>query len=444
MSEKLFGTDGIRGEFGTYPLIEEIVVKIALFAGTILSKKGGKLLLGNDTRESCQKIKEWLVKGFSKAGLKSYDCGVFPTPGISAMVKTMEFDFGVVVSASHNPYNDNGIKFFFKNGEKLPDEVEESIEKEIIYSKENILRDETLNYEEIDLKEDYLNVLLKNYKGLELKGKRILLDTANGASYKLAPALFSKLNANVITINNSPDGKNINDNCGSLFAHSLKERAEDCSYDYAFSFDGDADRCILVLPSGEVLDGDYLLYNEAIRRKKENKLAENLVVGTVMSNFGLESALKREGVSFLRAKVGDRYVLDLLKKVGGEIGGEPSGHIIMLDKSSTGDGLLTALTYSSLIEEKIRAENLKNGLEMCHQKIVNLKVKERRNLDEMEEVKTLLEELNKKIGDNGRVVLRYSGTELLLRVMVEAKDKKLMEEILNSAVSKLKEIFREE
>lgn len=441
MKKKLFGTDGIRGKFDNYPLTEEIITKVAYFTGKKFGKRNGKVLIGYDTRESCEKIKNYLFNGFSLANIISYDCGVFPTPAVASMVKEKGFDFGVVISASHNPYWDNGIKFFKENGEKLNDDVEEEIEEEVLKSKEIPSFISNVRLHQINLDDDYINFLLKNFRDINLGEKRILLDTANGSAFRIAPKLFEKVEVDVITINNSPNGRNINHNCGSLFAESFWQKIRDYKCDIGFTFDGDCDRCLLVLKSGEVLDGDYLLYNEAKRRKQNNSLKNNLVVGTIMSNLGLETALKKEGIRFLRANVGDKYVLDLLKKEDGEIGGEPSGHIVMLDKSTTGDGLLTALTYLTLIEEKGSELKLKQNLTMLHQKIVNIKVKVKKNLEEIAEYHEIIEEGKKLLSDDGRIVLRYSGTEPLLRVMVEAKSKELMEEVLTRIVGSLKSIL---
>ncbi|MCX7830687.1 MAG: phosphoglucosamine mutase [Acidobacteria bacterium] len=436
----------MRGEAYTFPLQQEIVQKIGFSAGKILGKEKGRTLVGCDTRESCDDIKEWLFHGLTKSGLDVYDCGVFPTPAVSAMTKEGNFDFGVVISASHNPYTDNGIKFFSQTGEKLNEKEEEEIESLIYELKEtNVEKEKNIGKVfRIDLEEDYINYILERFGGLNLEKKTILLDTANGASFKIAPIVFSRLGANVKSINNIPDGKNINLKCGSLYAEELKRDLDKYGCEFGFSFDGDADRCLAVLPSGKILDGDFLLYNEAVLRKKKAKLKNNLVVGTVMSNFGLEKALEKEGISLFRAKVGDKYVYEALKEKGGEIGGEPSGHIIFLDKSPTGDGLITALSYCQNALEKGGMERLLDGIEMCFQKIVNIKVIRKVPLEELNGYKEVEKVAEDMVSGRGRIVLRYSGTEPLLRIMVEADNENILNETVQFLTKKLSSVLNEE
>ncbi len=442
--EKLFGTDGIRGEVNSYPLQKEVVEKIGFAAGKVLGKAKSRVLAGYDTRESCEEIKKWLFTGLSKAKVDVFDCGVFTTPAVSAMVKKKEFDFGVVISASHNPYYDNGIKFFSKSGEKLSENEENEIEN-LIFEIESLNNDKIEGkIEKIDLEEEYINWVMDFFPDLNLEKKTILLDTANGASYKIAPKVFWKLGADVKVINNTPDGKNINEKCGSLYANLLKESLEKFGCNFGFTFDGDADRCLAVIPSGKILDGDYLLFNEAVLRKKAGTLKNNIVVGTVMSNYGLEKALTREKIDFFRASVGDKYVYNALKEKGGEIGGEPSGHIILLDKSATGDGIITALSYCQNGIKRGGLDKLTEGIEMCFQKIVNIKVKRKVPLNELNGFYEIEEKAKEMVLDNGRIVLRYSGTEPLLRLMVESEKEEILDQTMNFLIENLKELLNKE
>lgn len=442
--EKLFGTDGIRGKANSFPLIEEIVEKIGFSSGKILGKEKGKVLIGYDTRKSCYEIKKWLFSGLKKSAMTVFDCGVFPTPGISAMVREKNFDFGIVISASHNPYSDNGIKFFSQSGEKLSEEKENEIES-LIFDLKDLQHEKTKGeIIEIDLEEDYLKYILGNFPDLNLEKKRILLDTANGASYKVGPKLFSRLNANVKVINNFPTGENINKECGSLFAEKIKKEIEMFDCEVGFSFDGDADRCLAVIPSGKILDGDYLLYNEAVSRKRKGILKNNIVVGTIMSNYGVEKALQKQGISFFRTKVGDKYVYEALKEKDGELGGEPSGHIIFLDKSLTGDGLITALSFCQNGIEKGGIERLFDGVTMCFQKIVNLKVAKKIPIEEIDNFQMIVDSAECIVGGEGRIVLRYSGTEPLLRIMVEAEKEEKVNKTINYLTEKLNNALSKE
>lgn len=442
--EKLFGTDGIRGKANFYPLQKEVVEKIGFSAGKVLGKGKSRVLVGYDTRESCNEIKNWLFTGLVKAKVDVFDCGIFPTPAVSAMVRRKHFDFGAVISASHNPYYDNGIKFFSKSGEKLNEKEEEEIEN-LIYEIENLDKEKIEGkIETTDLEEKYINWVLNSFDGLNLEKKTILLDTANGASYKIAPKVFWKLGANIKVINNLPDGRNINEKCGSLYANCLKESLEKYGCDFGFTFDGDADRCLAVLPSGKILDGDYLLFNEAVSRKRAGTLKNNIVVGTLMSNYGLEKALSKEKIDLYRTSVGDKYVYEALKEKGGEIGGEPSGHIIFLDKSVTGDGIITALFYCKNGVERGGLDKLAEGIEMCFQKIVNIKVKRKIPLNELNGFNEIEEEAKGMVYNNGRLVLRYSGTEPLLRIMVESEKEEILNQTIHFLTEKLKELLNKE
>jgi phosphoglucosamine mutase len=441
MARKLFGTDGIRGVYGEFPLDPATIKIIGYSAGKILGGANSRVLIGCDTRESSGAVKEALIRGFSQAGVASCDAGVFPTPAVAAMVKEKGFDFGAVISASHNPYEDNGIKFFSGGGTKFHDSQEEEIERLIEGSRYVTASSADLKKNEVSFGEDYLNWLLTKFSGLNLRGKKILLDSANGAAYNLAPRLFALLGAEVISIADHPDGRNINENCGSLHAGELAKKISSLGADFGFSYDGDADRCLALHPEGKVLDGDNLLYAEARRRKQAGTLKGNVVVGTVMSNYGLEEALAEEQIDFHRASVGDRYVLEALREKRGELGGEPSGHIIFLDMADTGDGLLTSLVYSRLFLQSEGMKNLAGGIARYAQKMINLKVREKKPIEGVKEIDGFLSQAERTISGEGRIVLRYSGTEPLLRVMIEAKSEAIVDKAINKLVADLKSVL---
>ena len=441
MARRLFGTDGIRGVYGEHPLVGETIRLVGFSAGSIIGGKGSKALIGCDTRESSGAVRAELVRGLSLAGVVPFDAGVFPTPAVAAMVKEKGFDFGVVISASHNPYKDNGIKFFSGAGAKFDDSKEEEIEALIEESRKSPISGSSAECRAVSFDDDYLKYLLSKVGGLSLKGKKVLLDCANGASYRLAPRLFLGLGAELAVVADAPDGRNINLGCGSLHAGELAKRTASFGADFGFSFDGDADRCLALHPSGSVLDGDNLLFAEAKRRKKAGLLSGNLAVGTVMSNYGLEEAFAAEKIDFTRAAVGDRYVLEALRAGGGELGGEPSGHIIFLDMADTGDGLLTALVYSRLFLSEETANDLSEGITRYCQKMINIRVKEKRPIEGDGEIAAFMAEAEETISGQGRIVLRYSGTEPLLRVMIEARSEAVVEKAVNKLAEDLRSLL---
>jgi len=438
MARRLFGTDGIRGVYGEHPLDGETIRLVGFSVGKIIGSEGARALIGCDTRESSGAVRAELVRGLSQAGVVAFDAGVFPTPAVAAMVKEKGFDFGAVISASHNPYKDNGIKFFSGAGAKFDDSKEEEIEAFIEESRKSPPTGGSAESRTVFFDDDYIKFLLSKFGSLDLKGKKVLLDCANGASYRVAPRLFNRLGTDLAVVADAPDGRNINLGCGSLHAGDLAERVRSSGADFAFSFDGDADRCLALHRDGRVLDGDNLLFAEAKRRKSASALKGNVVVGTVMSNFGLEAALASEKIGFARAGVGDRYVLEELRAKGGELGGEPSGHILFLDLAETGDGLLTALAYSRLFMEPALAEDLSAGITRFCQKMVNLKVREKKPLEGDERIAGFMAEAEEIMSGEGRIVLRYSGTEPLLRVMVEARSEETVDRALDKLVGGLK------
>jgi phosphoglucosamine mutase len=425
MPKELFGTDGIRGVPGTAPLDDATLYATGRSLGDYLQRENPKphVLIGMDTRESGPQIAALLAAGLAQSGASVAFAGVITTPGVACLVRQSDFQAGVVVSASHNPFYDNGVKLFSHAGMKFPDSVEEALEADISNHRSGappknipaLVADESLDAE-------YLAFLRgRVIPGAKLAGLHIVLDCANGAAYKLGPELFRSLGANVVAIDASPDGRNINAGCGSLHLEGLQKRVVAERATLGVAFDGDADRALFVTETGRIVNGDGVLLAAARFLKSQNKLAGDHVVATSMSNLGLERALAREGISLARANVGDRYVLEEMLRSGSVLGGEQSGHIIFLDDSPAGDGLLTATKIASLVSLHGRLESLIDGFKDYPQVILNVKVRSKPPLDSLPEVSRALAEARSTLGENGRVVLRYSGTEQLARVMVEAE-----------------------
>jgi phosphoglucosamine mutase len=425
MPKELFGTDGIRGIPGTPPLDDATLYATGRSLGTYLGQthSGARVLIGMDTRESGAHISSMLAAGLDAAGVKVAFAGVITTPGVACLVRQKGFQAGVVISASHNPFQDNGVKLFSKAGMKFPDAVEEILEGNIFEHRSErppknppaLVADETLDAEYVDF------LRSRVLPGAKLAGFRLVLDCANGAAYRLGPELFRSLGANVMAVADKPDGRNINAGCGSLHLEGLQKRVVAEKALLGVAFDGDADRALFVCESGRVINGDGVLLAAARFLKAEGKLKGNRVVATSMSNLGLERALAREGISLARTAVGDRYVLEEMLRSGNVLGGEQSGHVIFLDDSPAGDGLLTAVKIASLVSLHGRIEALVNGLKDYPQVIVNVKVRSKPPLESIPQVSRALAEAKSALGDNGRIVLRYSGTEPLARVMVEAE-----------------------
>ena len=425
MAKELFGTDGIRGIPGTPPLDDATLNATGRSVGGYLKREHGsaRVLIGMDTRESGPHIASVLAAGLTQAGATVAFAGVITTPGVACLVRQNDFQAGVVISASHNPFQDNGVKLFSHAGMKFPDAVEEELEADIFKHRseaapknpQRLTADESLDAE-------YLKFLrTKLIAGANLAGFRIVLDCANGAAYKLGPELFRSLGADVVAIGVSPDGRNINAGCGSLHLEGLQKRVVQEKTRLGVAFDGDADRALFVCETGKVVNGDGVLLAAARFLKAQNKLKGNRVVATSMSNLGLERILAQEKIALARAAVGDRYVLEEMLRSGNVLGGEQSGHIIFLDDSPAGDGLLTAVKIASLVSMHGKIESLVQGLKDYPQQIVNVKVRSKPPLDSLPEVSRALAEAQSALGENGRIVLRYSGTEQLARVMVEAE-----------------------
>jgi phosphoglucosamine mutase len=429
MAKELFGTDGIRGIPAQYPLDDATLDRVGLALGNYLRLEGRardkkpSVLIGRDTRESGPHIAERIACGLAAGGAKPVSAGVLTTPGVAWLVNREGFAAGVVISASHNPYHDNGVKLISSTGMKFPDSIETELEKFVLASRDEVSSEKALHLhdnEKID--DDYLAGLASAIlPGAKLAGMKIVLDCANGAASNLAPRLFRSLGAEVIAINNTPDGKNINANCGSLYPEGMQKRVVESGAVLGVAFDGDADRALFSSAAGNLVDGDGVLLVVARYLKSAGKLKGGVVVGTTMANLGLERALESSGLKLARTAVGDRYVLEEMQRIGANFGGEQSGHILFLDDATTGDGMLTALKIASIISIAGPLDSLIADLKIFPQKIVNVRVRSKPALDTLPEVSNVLRQAEKALGDSGRVVLRYSGTEPLARVMVEAE-----------------------
>ena len=429
MTKQLFGTDGIRGVPGEFPLDDATLDRVGMSLGEYVSSHGRtesarpRVLIGRDTRESGPHIAERIARGLAAAGVEPVSAGVVTTPGVAWLVSREGFAAGVVISASHNPYHDNGVKLISSSGMKFPDAVEAELERFILSSNEPAearnamhLRDN----EKID--DDYLDGLRATaLPGASFAGMKIVMDCANGASSNLAPRLFRALGAEVVAISNTPDGRNINNGCGSLHPEAMQKRVVETGAAMGVAFDGDADRAIFASASGRLVDGDGVLLVLGRYLKSAGRLKGDVVVGTSMANLGLERALEKSGLKLARTAVGDRYVLEEMQRIGANLGGEQSGHILLLDDATTGDGMLTAVKMASIIALSGPLDDLISDLKVFPQKIVNVKVKSKPPLDSLPEVSRELAAAEKALGKSGRVVLRYSGTEQLARVMVEAE-----------------------
>lgn len=415
----------MRGVPGTPPLDDQTLYATGRAIGGYLKREFGSahVLIGMDTRESGPHIAQMLTAGLQAAGASAEFAGVITTPGVACLVRENDFQAGVVISASHNPYHDNGVKLFSHAGMKFPDAVEEALEADILKwrgaavpaGRPALVPDHTLHVEYLDF------LRSRVIPGASLSGMRMVLDCANGAAYQLGPELFRSLGADVVAMAVQPDGRNINAGCGSLHLEGLQKRILAEGAQLGVAFDGDADRALFVCGNGHVVNGDGVLLLAGRYLKSHKLLKNDRVVATSMSNLGLERILEQEGISLARAAVGDRYVLEEMLKSGNNLGGEQSGHIIFLDDSPAGDGLLTAVKVASLVAMRGALESLVAGLKDYPQVIVNVKVKSKPALDSLPEVSRALAAAQNALGQNGRVVLRYSGTEPLARVMVEAE-----------------------
>lgn len=444
---KLFGTDGVRG-IANRDLTPELAYKLGRIGAYVLSEnnnKKAKVVIGKDTRISGDLLESAMTAGFLSMGVDVISLGVIPTPAVAYLTRYLKADFGVVISASHNPAEYNGIKFFNNEGYKLPDEVEDKIEEYILNDRDVDIRMEgkdvgVIIYDE-DSIEEYTG-FLKTTIDLNFSGIKIAVDTGNGAAYKAAPKLLQDLGADIVVINDEPNGVNINKDCGSTNPEKVAELVREVGADIGVSFDGDADRLITVDEKGNIVDGDHIIAICAANLKKHGKLKNNTVVGTVMSNIGFEIAMKEHGCNVIKSQVGDRYVLEEMVKGAYSLGGEQSGHVIFLDHNTTGDGLLTAIQLIAIMKEEGKTlSELASIMTSYPQVLVNAKVK-KENKEKYKEDAVIMEEIRaieEKMTGQGRVLIRPSGTEALVRVMLEGKN----QEELNILATKLAKLMEE-
>jgi phosphoglucosamine mutase len=445
---KLFGTDGMRGLAGRFPL-DEATVRIVgrSLAGLLAGQEGREPLIvtGRDTRESGAWLERALTEGALSAGARVHSAGVITTPGVAYLARTLPADAGVVISASHNPFQDNGIKIFAPTGRKLADSAERSIEADIESAAAQSEPRPPVEFdaqEQSQLEQRYLNYLAEEVgAGLSLEGLKIALDCANGAAYQLAPALFKRLGAQVEVINNQPDGRNINLDCGSQHMDGLRGKVLEERADLGVAYDGDADRALFVNARGEAVDGDAVMWALAQVMNERGDLKDGIVVSTVMSNIGLEIAMRSAGLKLLRTDVGDKYVLEELLRTGACLGGEQSGHIIFPRQSLAGDGLMTTLNLlRAMRERRMTLDELLSGFQQYPQILVNVRVREKRPFDAVERIRDAAASVEAELAGRGRLLLRYSGTEALARVMIEGEKQ---DEIENLAAG-LATVIREE
>ena len=436
---KLFGTDGIRAVAGQFPLDPTIIYACGLALGHSLRKTAAKpkVILGRDTRESGPWIAATLAAGLRETGARVESAGVITTPAVAFLARTHGFHAGVVLSASHNPWQDNGIKIFGGDGFKLPDAVELAMEEEILLQAAQIAAPDPAKLPPVEdnaaFHADYLQFLIDCVPGLSLAGLRIVADCANGASAAVAPELFRRLGGEVTLLNIAPNGRNINDGCGALHPNWVAAEVKSRGADLGLTFDGDADRCMLTGAHLNVINGDAILLMVGRDLKARGMLTGDLVVATTMSNMGLEAALKQSGIRMLRAPVGDRYVLEQMLEHNAALGGEQSGHILMPHLATTGDGLLTSLVVLDLVaRSKKSIEELTADLKVFPQVIVNVKVREKKPLEGFPAVVAAIRAAEEALKDSGRVVIRYSGTEPLARVMIEAESEAAMKRHANA------------
>ena len=441
MTRKYFGTDGIRGRVGEEPINAQFMLKLGWATGRVLGNDAAtRVVIGKDTRISGYMFESALEAGLSAAGVDIRLLGPMPTPAIAYLTRTLHACAGIVISASHNPHYDNGIKFFSAEGTKLPDEVEAAIEEELDKPMETVPSERLGKAERVeDARGRYIEFCKSTAPRISLCGLKVVVDCANGATYQVAPAVFHELGADVVSIGVRPDGLNINADCGSTKPELLCAEVVKQGADLGIALDGDGDRVLMVDSRGELLDGDELLYIIAHARHGAGKL-QGPVVGTLMSNLGLEHALLAEGIQFERAQVGDRYVLERLQEHNGIIGGESSGHIICLDRTTTGDGIVSALqVLAVMVQEKASLHTLRQGMHKYPQVMINVPLAQRIDVESSQPVQAAVRQAEKELAGKGRVLLRPSGTEPLIRVMVEGEDGELVQQQANVLASIVEE-----
>lgn len=440
--KRLFGTDGVRGIANIEPMTVEMAIKLGRAAAYFFKKRKNRkghhrILIGKDTRLSGYMFEGALTAGICSMGVDVLLVGPMPTPAIAFLTRSMRGDAGIVISASHNLFEDNGIKFFSEDGAKLPDEYEKEIEEIISSGRIEDVRP-TGNligkaYRIDDAEGRYIEFAKNTIpKGMDFEGVKAVIDCANGASYKITPTVLQELGANIITLGNKPDGTNINLDCGSLHPENVQKEVIKFGADIGFAHDGDADRVIFVDEKGEVVDGDKIMAMCAIDMKKDGVLRGNTLVTTVMSNIGLEVAMREAGIDVVRTSVGDRYVLEEMFRTNCNLGGEQSGHLIFSDYNTTGDGLITALQVLTIMKKTGKSlSELSSCMQTFPQKLVNIRVREKKSLDSIPEIKSIISDSEKRLAGRGRVLVRYSGTEPLLRIMVEGDREDKIESIVD-------------
>ncbi|WP_313652887.1 phosphoglucosamine mutase [Pantoea sp.] len=442
-NRKYFGTDGIRGKVGEAPITPDFVLKLGWAAGKVLARHGSKkIIIGKDTRISGYMLESALEAGLAAAGLTAAFTGPMPTPAIAYLTRTFRAEAGIVISASHNPFDDNGIKFFSSEGTKLPDDVEEAIELEM---EKPITCVESAQLGRASRIVDAAGRYIEFCKGtfpseLNLNGLKIVVDCANGATYHIAPNVLRELGATVIAIGVQPDGMNINKACGATDLELLQQRVLAEKADIGLAYDGDGDRIMMIDHLGEKVDGDQILYIIAREALRQGQLRGG-VVGTLMSNMGLELALKQLGIPFTRAKVGDRYVLEKMQEKGWRLGAENSGHVILLDKTTTGDGIVASLqVLTAMVRNHMSLHDLCSGMKMLPQVLVNVRFAGEHDPLQSDAVKSVTADVEKVLAGRGRVLLRKSGTEPLIRVMVEGENEAQVTELANRIADQVKAV----
>ena len=443
MQRKYFGTDGIRGRVGQGVMTPEFVLKLGWAAGRVLCKQShDPVLIGKDTRISGYMFESLLEAGLSAAGVHSRLLGPMPTPAIAYLTCTLGASAGIVISASHNPYFDNGVKFFSADGTKLDDDIELSIEHELQKPLQSVESSQLGKVERISDAADRYSAFCKDSvtSTLSLHGLSIVIDCAHGATYNIAPQVFMELGAKVTAIGSSPNGTNINDGCGATSPQQICQAVIDQGADLGVAIDGDGDRLIMVDDQGEIIDGDQLLFIIALARHSRQEIVGG-VVGTQMSNLGLQHALEKNNIQFQRAAVGDRYVFEMMQQLNWGLGGESSGHIICLDKTTTGDAIISALqVLESLQSMQMTLREAARSMTKYPQTLINVPIGEKRDLDNMTRLQAAVKDIENELADQGRVLLRASGTEPLIRVMVEGVDQPQVQ----TAAERLAEIVRQE
>ncbi|MCC2641231.1 MAG: glmM [Nitrospira sp.] len=434
---KLFGTDGVRGVANLEPMTSETAMQLGRAAAHIFMRRAGRhqVVIGKDTRLSGYMLESALISGICSMGVDVLLVGPMPTPAIAFLTRSLRADAGVVISASHNPYQDNGIKFFSSQGFKLPDEVEARIEQLIISDEIKHLRPTAdaigKAYRIDDAEGRYIEFVKRSLpKDLDFQGIKLVVDCANGAAYKVAPSVLRELGATIEIIGGKPDGMNINDGCGAVHPEQLQETVRRSEADLGVALDGDADRAIFVCEQGKIVDGDHVMAALSLDLQAQRQLAKKTVVGTVMSNFGLELAMNKAGIQLMRTPVGDRYLMERMLADGYNFGGEQSGHFIFLDHNTTGDGLISALQILSLMKRSGKPlSELAKAMTAVPQILLNIRVKHKPDLNQIPDIQQAIMTAEATLNGSGRVLVRYSGTEALLRIMVEGERDSTIREV---------------